>query len=197
MKAGLRDSEPHEITDLLAAWRGGEDEAFERLLARVYADLRRMAGAQLAHERSGHPLQPTALVHEVYLRLSRERSIDWKNRAHFFGACARMMRRILVEHARRRQARKRSDIATIALKDIGDDPAGSAGDPVDLIALDRALKALEQLSPRQCRVVEMRFFAGLSVEETAESLGVASRTVKLDWTKARAWLHHELTRGQR
>lgn len=178
------------------AWRGGEDAAFEKLLSRVYADLRRMAGAQLAHERSGHTLQPTALVHEVYLRLAREKKISWKNRAHFFGACAGMMRRILVDHARRRQARKRSGISTVALGEFTEGLRG-VSDAVDLIALDRALECLESLSPRQCRVVEMRFFAGLSIEETAESLGVASRTVKLDWTKARAWLHHELTRGQR
>lgn len=197
MKITLRDSEPLEITDLLAAWRGGEDAAFERLLSKVYRELRRMAGVQLSHERPGHTLQPTALVHEVYLRLARQKNIVWKNRAHFFGACAQMMRRILVEHARRRQAKKRSGIATVALGDIARDPIRGTTDPVDLIALDRALECLERLSPRQCRVVEMRFFAGLSIEETAESLGVASRTVKLDWTKARAWLHHELTREQR
>ena len=159
-------------------------------------DLRRMAGAQLARERPGHTLQPTALVHEVYLRLARERKIEWTNRAHFFGACVRMMRRILVDHARRRQARKRAGGATL----LGLDSAGASvrGDngAVDLIALDRALECLESLNPRQCQVVEMRFFAGLSIEETAESLGLASRTVKLDWTKARAWLHRELTRGK-
>jgi len=167
----------------------------EGLLSRVYMDLRRMAGAQLARERPGHTLQPTALVHEVYLRLARERKIEWANRAHFFGACARMMRRILVDHARRRQARKRSGSMTLSGRDRGEAPVRGENGTVDLIALDRALECLESLNPRQCQVVEMRFFAGLSVEETAQSLGLASRTVKLDWTKARAWLHRELTRG--
>jgi RNA polymerase sigma factor (TIGR02999 family) len=191
------DPDLHEITDLLTAWTGGGDSAFEKLLARVYADLRRMAGAQLARERPGHTLQPTALVHEVYIRLTRERKISWKNRAHFFGACARMMRRILVDHARRRHARKRTGYATVSLRDIADEPIDLSGDNVDLVALDRALASLESLSPRQCQVIEMRFFAGLSIDETAECLGVASRTVKLDWTKARAWLHQELRRNDR
>jgi RNA polymerase sigma-70 factor (ECF subfamily) len=168
----------------------------EGLLSRVYMDLRRMAGAQLGRERPGHTLQPTALVHEVYLRLARERKIEWTNRAHFFGACARMMRRILVDHARRRQARKRAGSMTLLGPDSGEATVRGENGAVDLIALDRALECLESLNPRQCQVVEMRFFAGLSIEETAQSLGVASRTVKLDWTKARAWLHQELTRGK-
>jgi RNA polymerase sigma-70 factor (ECF subfamily) len=188
----LGSGDPHEITDLLRAWSGGRDAAFETLLPKVYAELRRMARAHLARERSGHTLQPTALVHEVYLRLARERKLEWENRAHFFGACARLMRRILVDHARRRQARKRS--ATPWTLSSFDDSSDSGAEAVDLIALDRALVSLETLAPRQCRVVEMRFFAGLSIEETADSLGVASRTVKLDWTKARAWLYRELTR---
>ncbi len=152
-----------------------------------------MAREQLGRERPGHTLQPTALVHELYLRLTRERKIAWENRAHFFGACARIMRRILVDHARRRRARKRAGGATVAIGDFAVSPVGGDGS-VDLVALDRALAALEQLSPRQCRVVELRFFAGLSIEETSDALGIATRTVKLDWTKARAWLHRELTR---
>jgi RNA polymerase sigma factor (TIGR02999 family) len=156
-----------------------------------------MARAHLARERPGHTLQPTALVHEVYLRLARERKVGWENRTHFFGACGRMMRRILVDHARRRQATKRGGCPTVSLRSVDDGPALDDASTVDLLALDRALHCLEELNPRQCRVVEMRFFAGLSIEETAESLGVAVRTVKLDWTKARAWLHHELNRGAR
>jgi RNA polymerase sigma factor (TIGR02999 family) len=155
-----------------------------------------MAGAQLARERPGHTLQPTALVHEVYLRLARERKIEWTNRAHFFGACARTMRRILVDHARRRQAQKRAGSMTLSRRDRVEATVRGENGAVDLIALDRALNCLESLNPRQCQVVEMRFFAGLSIEETAQSLGLASRTVKLDWTKARAWLHQELTRGK-
>jgi len=189
-----RSPEPHELTKLLRAWSGGSDAALEALLSKVYAELRRMAKAQLARERPGHTLVPTALVHEVYLRLSREKKISWRDRAHFFRACACMMRRILVDHARRRLAQKRSGATTVALSSLADKSADATNGVVDLIALDRALESLETLSPRQCRVVEMRFFAGLSIEETAASLGVASRTVKLDWTKARAWLHHELAR---
>jgi RNA polymerase sigma factor (TIGR02999 family) len=191
----LGQARSHEITDLLRAWSGGRDAAFESLLPKVYSELRRMARAHLARERSGHTLQPTALVHEVYLRLARERKIDWENRAHFFGACARMMRRILVDHARRRMALKRAATSAPMPSDSSV-PSDSPTAAVDLLALDRALERLEILSPRQCRVVEMRFFAGLSVEETADSLGIAGRTVKLDWTKARAWLYNELARGR-
>jgi|SRR6266851_4010433 len=187
---------PHEVTNLLRAWRGGSEAALETLLSKVYAELRRMARAQLARERPGHTLVPTALVHEVYLRLARDRAIPWQNRAHFFGACACMMRRILVDHARRRLARKRAGATTVVFQDLADGSAQASSGRVDVIALDQALENLESLNPRQCRVVEMRFFAGLSIEETAESLGVASRTVKLDWTKARAWLYHELARGK-
>jgi len=196
MNQADRSPEPHELTKLLRAWSGGSDAALEALLSKVYAELRRMAKAQLARERPGHTLVPTALVHEVYLRLSREKKISWRDRAHFFRACACMMRRILVDHARRRLAQKRSGATTVALSSFADKSADATNEVIDLIALDRALESLETLSPRQCRVVEMRFFAGLSIEETAASLGVASRTVKLDWTKARAWLHHELARGR-
>jgi RNA polymerase sigma-70 factor (ECF subfamily) len=196
MNESDRSSEPHELTRLLRAWSGGSAAALEALLSKVYAELRRMAKAQLARERPGHTLVPTALVHELYLRLAREKTISWRDRAHFFGACACMMRRILVDHARRRLAQKRSGVTTIVLSNFSERSADAPVSQVDLIALDRALENLESLSPRQCRVVEMRFFAGLSIEETAESLGVASRTVKLDWTKARAWLHHELVRGR-
>ena len=195
MNQADRSPEPHELTKLLRAWSGGSDAALEALLSKVYAELRRMAKAQLARERPGHTLVPTALVHEVYLRLAREKKISWRDRAHFFRACACMMRRILVDHARRRLAQKRSGATTVALSSFADKSADATNEVVDLIALDRALESLETLSPRQCRVVEMRFFAGLSIEETAASLGVASRTVKLDWTKARAWLHHEMSRG--
>jgi RNA polymerase sigma factor (TIGR02999 family) len=190
------DADTREVTDLLRAWGRGDDAALEKLLSCVYGDLRRMAKLQLANERAAHTLQPTALVHEVYIRLSRDRKVDWRNRAHFFGACARMMRRILVDHARRRRAGKRAGL-TVGLSEAGEQPAPGGGDVVDVLALDRALETLEHLSARQCKVVEMRFFAGLSIEETAEGLGIAPRTVKLDWTKARAWLHHELTRGVR
>jgi RNA polymerase sigma factor (TIGR02999 family) len=191
----LSSTDPQAITDLLRAWGGGSDAALEPLLAVAYDDLRRIARAQLARESPGHTLQPTALVHETYLRLARERKVAFKDRAHFFGACARMMRRILVDHARRRHARKRTPDTAYRLGAV---PAatGPAMDAEQLLALDRALEALEALSARQSRIVELRFFGGLSVEETANVLGIAGRTVKLDWMKAKAWLHRELTRGE-
>jgi RNA polymerase sigma factor (TIGR02999 family) len=166
----------------------------ESVLSAVYTDLRRIARAQLAREQPGHTLQPTALVHEVYIRLARERKVSFHDRSHFFGVCARVMRRVLVDHARRRHAMKRAGDTTFLVQDA-DRSASSAMTSDELLALDRALEALEVLSPRQCRIVEMRFFAGLSVDETAENLGIASRTVKLDWTKAKTWLHRELTRS--
>lgn len=177
----------------MRAWGGGSDSALEPLLSAAYADLRRIAGAQLAREDPGHTLQPTALVHETYLRLARERNVAFRDRSHFFGACARIMRRILVDHARRRHAQKRTRDTTYRL---GGPALGSDGamDAEELLALDRALEALETLNARQSKIVELRFFGGLSVDETAEALGIAGRTVKLDWMKAKAWLHRELTR---
>jgi RNA polymerase sigma factor (TIGR02999 family) len=180
-----------EVTRLLRDWRAGDEEALERLLPRVYDELRRLARAYLARERPGHTLQPTALVHEAYLRLVDQTRVDWQNRAHFFAIAATSMRRILVSHARRRHAAKRGGAALTLTLDEGLAAAGERD--VDLVALDEALAALERLDPRQARIVELRFFAGLTIEETATALEVSPATVKLDWKLARAWLFRELS----
>lgn len=156
----------------------------------VYGELRQLAASHLRSERGDHTLQPTALVHEAYLRLVGQRSVSWANRAHFFGIAAQMMRRVLVDHARRRLAAKRSPGALRI--DLGDEAAAAPDRAPELLALDRALTELERLDPRQARVVELRFFAGLSVEETAEVAGVSTATVKREWRTARAFLRHEI-----
>jgi RNA polymerase sigma factor (TIGR02999 family) len=151
-----------------------------------------MARSQLGRERAGHTLQPTALVNEVYLRLSGERTLPWRDRAHFFGFCAELMRRILIDHARRRRADKRGGGATaVLIEDRYPAPPTGRG-AVDLLALHEALERLKELDARQSRIVELRFFAGLSNEEAAEVVGMAPRTVKQEWTKARAWLYGQL-----
>ncbi len=187
----MRPTEPKPVTDLLLAWGRGDERARDELVDVVYAELRRRARAYLSQERPGHTLQPTGLVHEVYLRLVDQKSIRWESRSQFFGLAAQLMRRILVDHARARRARKRGGgllPVTFDEKVMG----SSAG--VDVAALDEALRALEARDPRQSRVVELRYFGGLSVEETAETLGVSAATVKRDFTMARAWLHRQLAR---
>ena len=186
--------EPSEnVTELLKAYRGGEPEALERLVALVYDELRRQAARYLRRERGNHTLQPTALVHEAYLRLADQRDVEWQNRAHFFGIAAQIMRRVLVDHARARGRGKRGGGQTLMLFD--DALAIAEARDLDLVALDDALSALAELDERQSRIVEMRFFAGLEVEEVAEALGVSETTVKRDWSLARAWLRRELRRG--
>jgi RNA polymerase sigma factor (TIGR02999 family) len=181
------------VTDLLKAYRAGEPEALERLIALVYGELRRQAARSLRRERGNHTLQPTALVHEAYLRLAGQRDVEWQNRAHFFAIAAQIMRRILVDHARSRGRGKRGGgRAPVLLEDA---LAIAEARDLDLVALDDALSALAQLDERQSRVVEMRFFAGLEVEEVAEALGVSPTTVKRDWSLARAWLRREMQRG--
>jgi len=180
-----------EVTALLKEWSAGDRDALERLMPLVYGELRQLAASHLRSERGDHTLQPTALVHEAYLRLVGQRSVSWANRAHFYGIAAQMMRRVLVDHARRRLAAKRSP-GTLYV-DLGDEAAVAAPDRVpELLSLDRALTELERLDPRQARVVELRFFAGLSVEETAEVAGVSTATVKREWRTARAFLRHEI-----
>jgi RNA polymerase sigma-70 factor (ECF subfamily) len=180
------------LTGLLKAWGDGDAAARERLLPEVYSELRRRAGAYLRRERPDHTLQPTALVNEVYLRLIDQRDVRWQNRAHFFGIASQLMRRILVDHARSQGADKRGGREVrVALEE---DVAQQDGPDIDLIALDSALSKLEALDPRQARVVELRYFGGLSVEETAEALGSSPATVKRDWTLARAFLHQQLQR---
>jgi RNA polymerase sigma factor (TIGR02999 family) len=179
-----------EVTALLKEWGAGDPGALERLMPLVYDELRRLAASQLRAERGNHTLQPTALVHEAYLRLVGQRSVSWANRAHFFGIAAQMMRRILVDHARKRQAAKRNP-GTVYV-DLDASAEGKADRAPELLALDEALTELEKLDPRQARVVELRFFAGLSVEETAEVAGISTATVKREWKTARAFLRHEI-----
>jgi RNA polymerase sigma factor (TIGR02999 family) len=179
-----------EVTALLKEWSAGDRGALERLMPLVYDELRRLAAAHLKSERGNHTLQPTALVHEAYLRLVGQRSVSWANRAHFFGIAAQMMRRVLVDHARKRQAAKRTP-GTVHV-DLGTSETADADRAPELLALDQALTELEKLDPRQAKVVELRFFAGLSVEETAEVAGISTATVKREWKTARAFLRHEI-----
>jgi RNA polymerase sigma factor (TIGR02999 family) len=181
------------VTDLLNSWHNGEEAARDRLVPLVYDELRRLARAQFAGERRDHTLQPTALVHEAYLRLMSFRALDWQDRNHFFALAATSMRRILVSHARKHCAAKRG-LGGVALT-LREEHAVAAARPVDLIALDTALAELERLEPRQCRVVELRYFGGLTIEETADALEISPATVKLDWSLARAWLFRELSGG--
>ncbi len=179
-----------EVTCLLLAWTDGDRAALERLMPLVEQELRRIARRYFDREHRGHTLQPTALVNEVYLRLVDRRSVQWKNRAHFFGFAAQMMRRILVDHARIAHAEKRGDgKRALSLEEITDLPIRSDS---DLIALDDALESLAEVDGRQARVVELRYFAGLTNAEIGEALGISTRTVKREWRTARLWLHQEL-----
>ena len=179
-----------EVTALLRRLSTGDHSAAAEVLPLIYDELRQLAGHFMARERPGHTLQATALVHEAYLRLVDQDQADWKNRAHFYGAAANVMRRILVDHARARRAQKRGgETPHVAL----DESAGVSAEPMDeLLRLDAALTRLGERSQRQVRVVELRYFAGLNVEETAEALAISPKTVKRDWSLARAWLHREL-----
>lgn len=178
-----------EITVLLRRARSGDESTLKALVELVYPELRALARAYFRRERPGHVLQTTALVNEAYLRLVSHEHHDWRNRAHFFGAAAQIMRRILVDYARAGRAQKRGG-DHVALSDIADPVAD--GRSVELLALDEALSELEKLSARQARIVELRYFAGLSVSETAEALGVNARTVDRDWAAARAWLRRRM-----
>jgi RNA polymerase sigma factor (TIGR02999 family) len=164
----------------------GDGAAMDELLQLVYAELRRLAASYLRRERSDHTLQPTALVHEAYLRMVDQTQVRWQNRAHFFGVAAQMMRRILVDHARSQHAEKRGGDAQKLSLDENIDVSGERA--ADLVALDEALSRLAEIDPQKSRVVELRFFGGLSVEETAEVLGVSAPTVKRHWRLAKAWL---------
>jgi RNA polymerase sigma factor (TIGR02999 family) len=179
------------VTELLVAWRGGSEAARDQLVPLVYRDLQRLARAHLARERSGHTLQPTALVHETYLRLMGHAAMDWQGRTHFFALAATTMRRILVSYARKQRAAKRGCGGTAVT--LCENHAVESAREVDLLALDAALAELEKLDQRQCRVVELRYFGGLTIEETADALGVSPATVKSDWSFARAWLFRELS----
>ncbi len=178
---------------MLQEWSGGKQEALDALLPLVYAELRRQASRYLRRERPDHTLQTTALIHEAYMKLVDQREVNWQNRTHFFGIAARMMRRILVDYARERHRAKRGGIA----EDLPLEAAAlvvSEERSIDLVALDEALTRLAEFDERQARIVELRYFSGLTIEETAEVLRVSPATVKSDWNVAKAWLRHEITK---
>jgi RNA polymerase sigma-70 factor, ECF subfamily len=184
---------PHQITGLLKAWSAGDEKSLEALTPLVYAELRQAAHRYMAREHAGHTLQTTALVHEVYLRLVDVKQVNWQDRAHFMAMCARLMRRVLVDFARSKQFQKRGGgIADISLDEV--QALAPASDP-DLIALDAALTRLGAIDERKGRVVELRFFGGLSVEESAQVLKVSPETVMRDWKMAKVWLLRELDGG--
>ena len=181
---------PRDVTALLGDWSGGNRAALTALLPLVYGELRRVAARQLRHERPDHTLQPTALVHEAYIRLVDQRQGNWQNRAHFFGVAAQVMRRILVDHARRHGASKRGDGVRCVSIDEAKDVAASNAMPV--LALDQALDRLEAVDAELAKIIELRAFGGLTIEEAADVLSVSPSTAKRDWRTAKAWLNREL-----
>ncbi|HMY71472.1 MAG TPA: sigma-70 family RNA polymerase sigma factor, partial [Blastocatellia bacterium] len=188
-KSELPPASP-DVTQLLQDWRKGDEAARNELMGAVYEELRRQAGRYLRRERSDHTLQPTALVHEAYIQLIDQSRVNWESRAHFFGAAARLMRRILVDHARAHQAEKRgSGEEAIALDEALGVPDNK---DVNLLALNDALDELTRLDARQSQVVELRYFGGLSIEETAAVLDISPATVKREWSMAKVWLHHQI-----
>ena len=187
---------PGDVTALLGDWSRGNRTALDQLLPLVYAELRRVAARQLRNERADHTLQPTALVHEVYIRLVDQRQVDWQNRAHFFGVSAQVMRRILVDHARRHGASKRGEGVRCVSIDEAKDVAAASND-IPIVALDYALDRLEKVDSALAKIVELRAFGGLTIEEAAHVLSVSPSTVKRDWRTAKAWLNRELGSGVR
>jgi RNA polymerase sigma factor (TIGR02999 family) len=184
---------PPDVTGLLLAWRDGDASAGERLLPAIYDELRRQAARAMRREDGAHTLQATALVHEAYLRLVDQRRVEWRSRAHFFGVAAQMMRRVLVDHARTRLAAKRGGaLQRVTLGDVGAGAEDAGSDELDVLALHDALERLAAFDPDQARLVELRYFGGLGIEDTAEALGVSPATVKREWAVARAWLRREL-----
>jgi RNA polymerase sigma-70 factor, ECF subfamily len=179
-----------DVTQLLVRYSNGDGSALEDLLVQVYDELHKLAQSYMRRENPAHTLQPTALVHEAYFKLVDQKSVEWKNRSHFFGVAAQLMRRILIDHARQRLASKRGGSrARITFEDA----LHGENDTPDLICLDDALKKLAELDERQAKIVELRYFGGLSIEETAEVLHTSPATVKRDWTLARTWLYRELS----
>jgi len=178
----------HEVTRLLAEWAKGNQQALEDLAPLVYRELRQLAASYLRKEPPGHTLQPTALVHEAYLRLVGQKNPEWEGRSHFFGVAAHLMRQILVDHARKRQAGKRAMLKVPLEEAVSFQPERSR----DLVALDGGLRALEKLDPRKCKAVELRYFGGLSMDEIAQALAVSPVTVRRDLRMAEAWLRHEM-----
>jgi RNA polymerase sigma factor (TIGR02999 family) len=186
------DTCAHEVTGLLLSWREGDVAALDRLVPLVYEELRLMARRRVRRESGGQPLQATALVHELFLRIVEADRLTLNSRTHFFALSARLMRQILVDQGRRRRADKRGGGATIISLDDAPPPATLASS-VDVLALDEALDVLSSLDARQCRVVELRFFAGLNIPEAAEALGVSTATIEREWAMAKAWLHRRLS----
>ena len=184
------NEQPGEVTALLARVKGGDQDALGKLMPLVYNELRRLAGLYMRGERPAHTLQPTAVVHEAYMRLAGLDRLDWQNRAQFMGVAAQFMRRILINYARDRIAAKRGGEARVEF-DVAE--VAAAENPAEILAVDLAVTRLGELNPEQSRVVEMRYFGGMSVEETAEALGISPRTVKRHWALAKAWLYAELS----
>ena len=184
---------PQEVTQLLADWGKGDRSALEKLFPLVHSELRRIAQRQMSQERPGHTLQATALVNEAYLKLAGQQGFDWQNRAHFFAVCAQVMRHILIDHARAHARDKRGGgVVKVSLNDalvVAEDQASH------FIALDEALRVLERLDPQKGKIVELRYFGGLSVEEAAEVMNVSPRTVRREWQRAKAWLYRMMTEG--
>ena len=182
-----------EVTQLLAAWGDGDLSALDKLFPLVHAELRRIARRQMSHERPGHTLQATALVNEAYLKLAGQEGLEWQNRSHFFAVCAQVMRHILIDHARAHARDKRGGGAVqVPLEDavlINGQP------PEQLLALDEALKTLEHVDPQKGKLVELRYFGGLSIEETADVLNISPRTVRREWRRSKAWLYRMITEG--
>jgi RNA polymerase sigma-70 factor (ECF subfamily) len=184
---------PQEVTQLLAAWREGDQDALDKLMPLVYDELRRIASRYMKREHAGHTLQTTALVNEAYLRMVGQQNVDWQNRAHFFGVAASVMRHLLVDRARANGRVRRGENPQRVPLDEGAVVSEQKGE--ELLALDEALTRLNEIDDRKVKIVELRYFSGLSAEETAEVLGVSEITVKLEWLKAKAWLYRELTIG--
>ena len=190
---GSDTEKPHEISRILQEWSEGGAEVSERLMPLIYDELRRQASRYMRRERIGHTLQTTALIHEAYLKLVDRSDVNWQSRAHFFGAAAQAMKRILVDHAKSRRREKRGGAA----EDLPLDEARfvvSRGKSVDLIALDEALTRFAEFDPQQAKIVELKYFAGMQIDEIAEALQISPATVKREWNSAKAWLHNEITR---
>lgn len=187
----MSTSATHDVTRLLAEWANGDEQALDKLTPVVYHELRRLAASYLRKERQGHTLQPTALVHEAYVRLVDQRNPTWQNRSHFFGVAARLMRQILVDHARRKRAGKRAGLQVPLDQAVSLEAERTR----DLIALDAGLTVLEKVDPRKCKAIELHYFGGLSTEEIAQSLEVSAMTVRRDLRMAEAWLHSQMLSG--
>ncbi|NOT26880.1 MAG: sigma-70 family RNA polymerase sigma factor [Acidobacteria bacterium] len=186
--------DPAHITQLLHEWQGGSRDAFDSLVPLVHTELRTIASRQLSREWRHDRLQITAIVNETYLKLFDQREVDWQNRGHFFAIAAQLMRRVLIDHARRQMRHKRGGTNTVVELDAGIPTPAASVDAVDVLDLDRVLTKLEVLDPDQARIVELRFFGGLTIEETALALSVSPATIKREWAVAKGWLFRELTR---